>query len=327
VKTPRHTSRRAFLRQAALAASAPVFLRAADAVSSGRAQASADEHCIVTANIRVPLPVDEASGNGWEARRDFCAEVIRALAPDIVCLQEALRGPAEDLRSRLGKGFRELGFHGPEMDARPGAYQLIAKNPILYSDERYELVAAGGFWLSETPHLAGTSSWGSARARHVNWVRLRDRASRRELRVLNTHLDHQSQPARERQLAMIVEEAAAYAPDFPQVLAGDFNLDAANPVFATLGRAGWRDAYTELHGDRGDGFTAHAYQGSARAAAGGRIDFILTRGALKPVAAEIMRDSRDGRFPSDHYFVCARLRFAQAPVALSLVPIIFPSAS
>jgi hypothetical protein len=37
----------------------------------------------------------------------------------------------------------------------------------------------------------------------------------------------------------------------------------------------------------------------------GKIDWIFARGATRVVGAEIIRDSRDDRFPSDHYFVSA----------------------
>jgi endonuclease/exonuclease/phosphatase family metal-dependent hydrolase len=302
------TARRRFLKTLAIGASAPLLLRG-EKFPRDSSKTAGREHCIVTANIRVPLPEDEASGNGWSARRKLCAAVIQSRSPDVVCLQEALREPTEHLCADLGQEFREFGFHGPEMDARREGYQLVAKNPILYSVARYDLVSAGGFWLSETPHLPATRSWGSARARHVNWVRLRDRAGR-EFRVLNTHLDHQSQPARQRQLAMILDEAALYQGKFPQVLAGDFNVDRRNPVFGLLGDAGWKDAYSAVHGDEGDGFTAHAYEGTARRTETGRIDFIFTRGAIAASSAEIIRDAKDGRFPSDHFFVSARVRIA-----------------
>ena len=290
----------------AVAAAAPTRLRAADRPLSAPDAA----HCVVSANIRVPLPADDASDNGWAVRRKACAEIIRLRNPDVICLQEALLGPIEELRADLGNHFHEFGFHGPEMDTSRGEYQLIAKNPILYSATRYDLVSAGGFWLSEKPHLPATMSWGSGRARHVNWVRLRERATKHEFRVLNTHLDHVSQVAREKQLAMILEESAMYASTFPQILAGDFNVDARNPILGALAGHGWRDTYAEMHGANGDGFSAHAFEGFARKTDVGRIDFILTRGALTPSAAEIVRESRDGRYPSDHYFISARLAFA-----------------
>jgi endonuclease/exonuclease/phosphatase family metal-dependent hydrolase len=271
---------------------------------------AATEVAIISANIRVALPEDEARGFGWSMRRELCGAVIMANRPDIICLQEVLPGQQADLESRW-PDFATFGFAGPEMDIRLEGYHGIAKNPIFYSRDRFDLISAGGFWLSETPHLPGSLSWGSARARHVNWVRLRERAPGRELRVLNTHLDHLGQPARERQMQMILDEAAQYAPDFPQVLAGDLNAHAANPVVAAIIDAGWSDTYAAVHGPADPGFTAHAFLGENFVPAGpfGKIDFVFVRGRIRAVAAAIIRD-RDGElYPSDHFFVSARLRF------------------
>jgi endonuclease/exonuclease/phosphatase family metal-dependent hydrolase len=269
-------------------------------------------HMVVTANIRVALPADEATGHGWDKRRELCAAVIRAQRPDIICLQEVLLNQFEDLQAAWPE-FAGLGFHGPEMDAHTSGYHGIAKNPIFYSRARYELVAAGGFWLSDTPHLPGSLSWGSARARHVNWVRLQSRDSGRQFRVLNTHLDHQSQPAREKQMDLILEESRLYPADFPQWMAGDLNADAANPVCLAIRLAGWTDSYAAVHGPDEPGFTAHAFLGSGYAARQrpgpvGKIDFIFVRGNTAVEDAAIIKDDRDGRYPSDHYFVSARLR-------------------
>lgn len=268
------------------------------------------EFTVITANIRVALAEDEARGFGWSARRDLCAEVIMRQQPDIICLQEVLREQQRDLEARW-PGYGIHGFSGPEIDAHAEGYHGIAKNPIFYARERLELVAAGGFWLSETPHLPGSLSWGSARARHVNWVRLRDRASGREIRVLNTHLDHVSQIARERQMQLILEEAALYRPEFPQVLAADLNADAANPVVSAIRAAGWFDSYASVHGPVDPGPTAHAFRGEAFVPAKpiGKIDFIFGRGGLQATAAAIVRDRAGDIYPSDHFFVTARLRF------------------
>lgn len=270
-------------------------------------------HTVMTCNIRVAhLPEDDATGNEWKARRELCIDVIRGQQPDVICLQEVLREQIRDLERAFPR-FGSFGFDGPEMDARREGYQGIAKNPILYSLDRYELVTAGGFWLSDTPHLPGSLSWGSARARHVNWVRLRDRRTGRELRVLNTHLDHVSQPAREAQIKLILAEAAVYAPEFPQIFAGDFNASAANAVVQLVLDAGWTNTHTAAPGPRDTGNTVHGFLGAnyqPKSAAGlnrGPIDFIFTRGPFTTLEWRIVRDSRDGRYPSDHYFITTRL--------------------
>lgn len=304
--------RRTFIRHLGLAALFPWFGRRALAASDAPAKASTGAYRLLTCNIRVALPEDEATGNGWKARRDLCAEVIRAHKPDVFCLQEVLREQMEDLE-RAFPAFASFGFEGPEMNAREPGYRGIAKNPIFYSRARYDLVSAGGFWLSETPHLPGSLSWGSARARHVNWVWLRGRSSRRQFRVLNTHLDHVSQRAREEQMKLILAEAAVYAPDFPQFLAGDFNSGADNPVLQLALDAGWTNTHTAAPGPRDEGNTTHGFLGPKyvpKTEAGrkrGPIDFILTRGPVSTLEWKIIRDSRDGRFPSDHYFVGAKV--------------------
>lgn len=299
-------NRRTFIRNLGLGATLPWLGRAALA-----APARAAAHTLLSCNIRVALPEDEATGNGWKARRELCLEVIRAQQPDLICCQEVLREQMDDLTRGLPE-FAGFGFEGPEMDARKEGYQGIAKNPIFYARERYELVTAGGFWLSETPHLPGSLSWESARARHVNWVRLRERASGRSFRVLNTHLDHKSQPAREAQMKMILAEAALYAPDFPQLLAGDLNAGAANAVLQLALDAGWSNTRTAAPGPPEEGNTTHEFLGpkyvpkTPGARKRGPIDHILTHGPVTTRAWKIIRDGRDGRYPSDHYFLAVK---------------------
>jgi endonuclease/exonuclease/phosphatase family metal-dependent hydrolase len=302
--------RRAFLRQVVIAAALPTLSH----VTFGQNRAPKDKsfHRVLSCNIRVALPEDETTGNGWNQRRAVCIDVIRAQQPDIFCLQEVLRIQMEDLENAF-PNFASFGFAGPEMDARQEGYQGIAKNPIFYSKKRYDSISAGGFWLSETPHLPGSLSWGSARARHVNWVRLRDRATRREFRVLSLHLDHESQSAREQQFKMVLAEAALYPQGFPQILAGDFNAGAANPVLKLAMEAGWINTQNALPGIPDTGLSTHGFQGTnyvAKTEAGrkkGPIDFILTSGKVTTKDWRMIRDNRNGRYPSDHFFLSASL--------------------
>jgi endonuclease/exonuclease/phosphatase family metal-dependent hydrolase len=145
-------------------------------------------------------------------------------------------------------------------------------------------------------------------------VRLRDRATQRQFRVLSTHLDHVSQRAREEQIKLVLTEAAVYAPEFPQVLAGDFNASRANAVLKLAQDAGWTNTQHAAPKPHDDGNTTHGFLGekavkTEAARKRGPIDFILTRGPVTTVAWKIVRDSRDGRYPSDHYFIAAKLSF------------------
>jgi len=260
---------------------------------------------LLCCNIRTNLPADEQAGNGWSARRELCAEVMVAQGADVICLQECGNAQFEDLLSLL-----------PEYDsfglANPGDL-FNPSNAILFRREYYELISAGGFWLSETPHVAGSKSWDSAHPRFVNWVDLRERSFGHEFRVWNFHLDHISQTARERQAQLIVEAAAAFPEELAQLFTADFNADAANPAFAVVKAGGWLDTYAAVHGPDDPGFTFHAFLGPKFPISRppekvtGKIDFIFTRGPVKTLAAEIVRDDHNGRYPSDHYFVSAEV--------------------
>lgn len=303
-------SRRTFLKGAAVVAAAPLVNGASAAEPAELRSKSSNTYKILTCNIRVALPEDDKLGFGWGDRRKVCINIMRKQAADLIGLQEVLKVQNDDLKKALSN-YSAFGFDGPEMDAFTEGYHGIAKNPIFFLKSRFELLTGGTFWLSETPLIGGSSSWGTARARHANWVRLLDKRSGKEIRVINLHLDHQSQPAREKQIALVLNEAKQYQSGLTQILTGDFNAGANNPVYGMVKDAGWKDSYTAIHGEAEPGFTVHQFKGEQyeKKALGKKIDFIFTLGSAEPQSATIVKDSEGGRYPSDHYFVSAEVKF------------------
>ncbi|CAM3359358.1 endonuclease/exonuclease/phosphatase family protein [Zobellia roscoffensis] len=268
-------------------------------------------HKIITANVRVALKTDEERGVGWSNRKHTLFEVLKNHAPDIICFQEVLSVQNSDLKKAFPE-YTSLGFEGPEMDMfTDGEYHGIAKNPIFFSKKRYEFISSGCYWLSERPELGGSKAWGTARARHVNWVRLLDRKDSVQFRVLNTHLDHISFQARERQVRMINEESGQYPSNFPQLLSGDFNSDIDSREINEV-QLDWSDSYSDVHGKIDPGYTMHNFVGPNRKIpiehkVKGKIDFIFYRGDIKASSAQIIKEKVNGIYPSDHYFVSAEL--------------------
>jgi len=304
-------SRRNFVKSVGLAASAaslPIGASAADFIPPGHSKGNI--HKIMGCNIRVALPEDDAAGRGWAARKDLCIKTIKAQKADIIGFQEVLRVQSEDLQRAMPDYFC-FGFEGPEMDVNRETYNGIAKNLVMFSKKRYGMLSAGCYWLSETPEIGGSLSWNTARARHVNWVRLKDKESDKEFRVLVIHLDHKEQGAREKQIELMIRESAQYTKDFPQLLIGDFNVDAANPVYNILEKSGWSDTYKTIHETSNPGPTFHNFQGLAykKSPATGKIDFIFTKGRLKTETAGIIYDHVNDLYPSDHFFINAELSF------------------
>lgn len=294
--------RREFLKGLGAAALLPVLPAAG---SDSAASVDKDNtHRVLSCNIRVALDEDEAKGLGWSARRDICLKIIKSKKPDIISLQEVLKVQADDFRKYFSS-YQLFGFEGPEMDPHPTGYYGIAKNPILFSKDRYELLTGGTYWLSETPLVAGSKSWDTARARHANWIRIRDKKSGRDMRVVNLHLDHVSGEAKVKQARMVVEESAQYQPDFVQVLTGDFNTRFNSNVFESVRAGGWNESYETIHGEVEAGHTGHEFQGVNydKASSKGRIDYIWYRGNIKPTSSLIIKDDINGKYPSDHFFL------------------------
>ena len=260
----------------------------------------------MTCNIRITgLEADAPYPERvWENRRDLCVETILSRRPDIICLQEAIYDSYAYLKEKL-RGYAPYGFAGPEMDPYTEGYHFIGKNVIFFRRDRYEFASAGCYWLSETPLVGGSCSWNTTRARHCNWVRLRDKRSGRELRVLDVHLDHKSDEARREQIRMVMDECAQYAPDFPQILCGDFNagIDSA-PIGYIRTVDGWREMYEASTGRArraSPPMPSRARSTSPRSRTASISSSIAA--TWRVCDAEIVRDRKGAMYPSDHYFL------------------------
>ena len=256
---------------------------------------------MLTCNIRCYGAND--GENNWVHRKDFCAEVIASRSPQIICFQEMWGEQFADLKAAL-PGFETFGMVDEPLGRHP-------MNAIFYQTDAFDRISAGGYWLSETPHVTGSSSWESRCVRLANWLRLTERGSGKEFRVMNTHLDHVSQAARENQARVINEDAQAYPEAYPQLLTGDLNCDARNPAIQVFKDAGWQDTYGAVHGTEDPGHTYHRFLGPdfAGETGTGKMDWVFFRGKVRVNDAEVICDARAGRFPSDHYFVSADVVF------------------
>ncbi|MDP1580337.1 MAG: endonuclease/exonuclease/phosphatase family protein [Candidatus Didemnitutus sp.] len=258
---------------------------------------------VATCNLRVDAGAASAA-TAWPARRPLMRASLRRIAPDILGTQEGLPHQLQDLADDLpeyqwvGQG-REGGGQGEVM-------------AIFYRHERYEARETQHYWLSDTPDIPGSCTWGNQFKRMATAVRLFDRLAQRELIVLNTHWDHAVQEAREKSARLMRERTALWPSALPLVLTGDFNAEAGNnPAYDLLVQDGFfRDAWATAARRCGDEAlnTFHDFQQPPRRE-GRRIDWIMLRGPVRADTIEVVNDARDGRRPSDHFPVVARLAF------------------
>jgi endonuclease/exonuclease/phosphatase family metal-dependent hydrolase len=290
--------RRNFLKQLGLATTLPLLSRATFATAADVPAKTGTSHKILSCNVRVDMPGDAKTGDSWAERKALCGDIIKAQKADLIGLQEGQQAHLSYLKSRM-----------PEYDSYALSHAVDYFHPvdaILFLRERYELISAGGFWLSETPHLAASKSWDSALPRLANWVHLKERSSGKEFRYWNTHLDHKGQNAREKGATMIVQASAALPKTFPQILTGDMNASIENPAIKNFKEGGWIDTYAAANGSKDPGSSFHGFKGE-KSGHGAKIDWIFCRGTVEPIVSTIIRDGRNNHYPSDHYFVLAEV--------------------
>lgn len=251
---------------------------------------------VMTFNIRYGTADD--GPDAWPLRRAHVITLIRETAPDVLAVQEALRFQLDELASAF-PAYAELGV-GREDGIAAGEYAAI-----LYRPERLAVDTSGTFWLSDTPEVPGSASWGNHLTRICTWALFRERASGRRFAAFNVHLDHESQPSREQAVALVLARAAALAPGTALIVLGDFNAGEDNPALAPLRAAPFRDTFRDRHAEARWVGTFNGFQGDST---GAKIDHIFVRGGWTVDAAAILRRRFDGRDPSDHFPVTARLR-------------------
>ncbi|WBU36984.1 endonuclease/exonuclease/phosphatase family protein [Homoserinibacter sp. YIM 151385] len=253
--------------------------------------ADANRIRVISANVRIPVDEGDAS---WEARGPLLARTLADAQPDLIGTQELTSLQARDLLEAM-PGMRMLG-----RDRRGGRDDEHCA--ILIRDDRLEVREHGDFWLSDTPDLVASITWGNAFPRITTWVRVRERATGRELVHANTHLPYRPEDAdaRERGARLILDRLEEIAAGDPIVLTGDFNCGPDCAVHEILSES-LADVHDEGPHTGPDG-TFHGFTGEP----GERIDWVLQRG-LRLRAARTMDEHEGTVWPSDHFPVLAEL--------------------
>lgn len=255
-------------------------------------------------NIRYGTAKD--GENEWPARRAMLFDVIRESDADLIGLQEALAFQIDEILTAV-PGYAVVGV-GRDDAARAGEFSAI-----LFKKDRLRVADAGTFWFSDTPEVPASKSWGNSITRICTWARFIDRDGR-GFYHFNLHLDHQSQPSRERSTVLLRQRITARAfPSDPVIVTGDFNVGEQNPALSTLvsksdAAAPFVDTYRVLHAAE---TVVGTFNGFKMGNTGGdKIDYVLVQPGAEVLSAEIVRTSRNDRYPSDHFPVVAKVRLA-----------------
>jgi len=257
----------------------------------------------MTFNIRYGKARD--GENHWDKRKEQVFGVIQNHSPDIVGLQEALRFQIDEIKESL-PGYAEIGT--ARQGEKEGEYSAI-----LYRIDRFVVDESGTFWLSDTPEVP-SASWGNKYLRICTWGHFTDKQSSLTFYFYNTHWDHRSQPSREKSARLIADTIQKRTHPDPAILTGDFNAGESNPAIEHLGkRKDTRNpdqpllvnTFRTLHPNEKTVGTFNGFKGKTN---GDMIDYIFATPDILPLQSTIIRDEQNGRYPSDHFPIAAKLR-------------------
>ncbi|MEO7071760.1 MAG: endonuclease/exonuclease/phosphatase family protein [Rhodanobacter sp.] len=247
---------------------------------------------VMTFNVRVPV---DTGMNAWANRRELMVKVIQDAHPDLLGTQELTQEQGEYLAAQLpgyawfGQG-RDGGTKGEHMG-------------VFYRTDRLKVERSGDFWLSDTPEVAGSKTWGQPYPRMVTWARFAMRDGSGAFDYFNTHFPYRPEDVRARMLSAdaILQRIDKLPAGTRVILAGDFNCGPGTPVHARL-TASLHDAWMAAATRSGPAKTFHDFTGNADE----RIDWILSRG-FKVLAVHTIGTHEGARYPSDHFPVLAEL--------------------
>ncbi|KAF8407268.1 hypothetical protein HHK36_006395 [Tetracentron sinense] len=305
---------------------------------------------VMTFNLHEDQPED--SLNSWEKRRDLCISVITSYSPMILCTQQGF-GSVFPLwnwvvdfmcfRCKVAIGVSSAGLtrilcgtiegYNQFGISRKGSQDTSDEQcTIFYDKEKVELLEGGTFWLSESPSVPGSTSWGSVVPCIATWGVEPPGFS---FQIVNTNMDEFSPRARRRSALLTWQHIASLPPSLPVVYCGGFNTQKESTTGRfLLGRSrehgvvgDMRDAWPNARVRKNVSLirTYHGFKGDKQGALEFlklifralclcwdrqtqdlHIDWVLFRGrSLIPVSCEVVNDNIDSFYPSSHYPIFA----------------------
>jgi endonuclease/exonuclease/phosphatase family metal-dependent hydrolase len=254
---------------------------------------------ILTYNVRYDNPHDGI--NAWENRKNAVIALIKETGAEIFCVQECLKNQKDDLE----QAFPTFGLVGV---GRADGWLKGEMVNIFYNTERFKRIFNGDFWLSETPHVIGSLSWGSALPRVVSWVKLYDKKTDNSFFVFNTHFDHISDLARENSALLLHQKVKELAGEHTAFITGDFNLTPKDATYKLLTNQ-FMDIKTLSPTSPKQNTTFNNF--GKTGVSGHWIDYIFTNYPQNVTvkAFEIIETKMNQRFPSDHFPILVEVDF------------------
>ncbi len=233
------------------------------------------------------------SFNVWVSSRtgerdDRVIKMVTDYLPDTVGFQEVNASWLSTLRAGLKETYAIVG-EGRDGGTK-GEY-----NPIFYKKDVFNLIDSGTKWLSDTPDSVSKYEESSLN-RIYTYALLERKSDGTKIMVINTHFDHKSAVAREKQAEVIIKAIAEFS-EYPIVLTGDFNCESGSAAYSIIRSSGIKNA-----GDIADKKINSVATFTNYGASNKIIDFaFVTEKNISVVSYKVCNEKINGDYPSDHH--------------------------
>lgn len=255
---------------------------------------------VMTFNVRIDNNEDPYQ---WSDRKKWIAQIIEKYSPDVIGTQELKPHMLDELKEYLADTYLIYGEPRSEGKDTEIAAVFAKKAHFIFKEK-------ASFMVSETPDVWASKGWDGALARMCSWVELASKETDTSFfRFFNTHLDHKGELARKEGCKVIIEqiEQLNQQHKLPFVLTGDFNAQPEmNLISPLLEDEALSNSYKDLlkSEDPNQLSTFNRYTGYTE---GAPIDYIFASESLLLHNTQIIRDTVEGGYPSDHYPVMSEV--------------------
>lgn len=232
--------------------------------------------------------------NSWSNRKDFITNQLKFYEPDIFGVQEALKKQLDHFTENL-HDYEFVGV-GRDDGKTGGEYSAI-----LFKENKFKVLENGTFWLSKTPSKP-SKDWDAALPRICTYALFEEKESGKKFWYFNTHFDHIGVLARKNSAKLILQKIAEInTDDLPVILSGDFNLEPdSEPIQLIKNTLNDSKEAAEIVSFGSEGtFNGYNYDEAERR----RIDYIFVNDEVEVEKYGVLTDSKEKRFPSDHFAV------------------------
>ncbi|MEO1435852.1 MAG: endonuclease/exonuclease/phosphatase family protein [Bacteroidota bacterium] len=252
---------------------------------------------MVSFNLRYDNPSDTV--NPWTSRQHLATELLNEFEPDLIGFQEVLKHQLDSMLV-LNPDFQSVGV------ARDDGKEKGEFCPIFYRTDRFELVDQGTFWLSESPDQPGMG-WDAVCNRICTWAKFKDQKTGKLIFLANTHYDHKGRIARKESTFLLLRKLKKLSGKAQIILTGDLNAAPKAAEIRWLVDKRFVDTFVEMGEEAiGSEGTFHNW-GRILPQLQSRIDYILVGKSWKVKTFVTLDQSKEGKYPSDHFPVFATL--------------------